>query len=136
MRHIRLTLAAAALLLGTGPGCTAHAILVGSDPLPGQTVTPGPARLVLRFNSRIDQGRSRLELRGTGQNAVLPLGLAPGADQMAADTVLAPGQWTLRWQVLAVDGHLTRGDVPFTVAPAAPDEVPAPGKDPAPSKAP
>jgi methionine-rich copper-binding protein CopC len=28
---------------------------------------------------------------------------------------LAPGQYRLRWQVLAIDGHLTRGDIPFTV---------------------
>jgi methionine-rich copper-binding protein CopC len=28
---------------------------------------------------------------------------------------LAPGNYTIRWQVLAVDGHITRGDVPFTV---------------------
>lgn len=130
MRNLRSTLLATTLLLGTVPGCAAHAILVGSDPLPGQTVTPGPTHVVLRFNSRIDQGRSRLELRGGGQNAVLPLSAPPGADQMAADAVLAPGQWTLRWQVLAVDGHLTRGDVPFTVAPPAGDRAPAPGKAP------
>ena len=28
---------------------------------------------------------------------------------------LAPGAYRLRWQVLAVDGHVTRGDIPFTV---------------------
>ena len=28
---------------------------------------------------------------------------------------LAPGPYRLRWQVLAVDGHITRGDIPFTV---------------------
>ena len=26
-----------------------------------------------------------------------------------------PGAYVVRWQVLAVDGHITRGDVPFTV---------------------
>jgi hypothetical protein len=28
---------------------------------------------------------------------------------------LTPGVYVLRWQVLAIDGHITRGDVPFTV---------------------
>ncbi|TAI60323.1 copper resistance protein CopC, partial [Bradyrhizobium sp. Leo170] len=28
---------------------------------------------------------------------------------------LSPGAWRLRWQVLSVDGHITRGDIPFTV---------------------
>jgi len=27
----------------------------------------------------------------------------------------APGAWRLRWQVLALDGHITRGDVPFAI---------------------
>ncbi|MFI4981818.1 MAG: copper resistance protein CopC, partial [Nevskiales bacterium] len=26
-----------------------------------------------------------------------------------------PGAYVVRWQVLSVDGHITRGDVPFTV---------------------
>jgi methionine-rich copper-binding protein CopC len=25
------------------------------------------------------------------------------------------GAWRVRWQVLAVDGHITRGDIPFTL---------------------
>ena len=28
---------------------------------------------------------------------------------------LAPGKYKIRWQVLAIDGHITRGDIPFTV---------------------
>jgi len=128
MQHLWRSIAATVLVLGGGPAY-AHAILVGSDPLPGQTVTPGPAHVVLRFNSRIDQGRSRLELRGRGQVTVLPLGAPAGPDQLAADAMLAPGQWVLRWQVLAVDGHLTRGDVPFSVG-AAPVANAAPSKSP------
>ena len=118
---------AAVLCLAAGPGW-AHAILVGSDPLPGTTVAPGPARVVLRFNSRIDQGRSRLELRSGAAGTVLALGTAAGPDQLTADTTLQPGAWVLRWQVLAVDGHLTRGDVPFSVAPPPP---PPPADSPA-----
>jgi methionine-rich copper-binding protein CopC len=30
---------------------------------------------------------------------------------------IQPGSYRLRWQVLALDGHITRGDIPFTVAP-------------------
>jgi len=28
---------------------------------------------------------------------------------------LAAGAYRLRWQVLASDGHITRGEIPFTV---------------------
>jgi hypothetical protein len=30
-------------------------------------------------------------------------------------TLTTPGAYVVRWQVLAIDGHITRGDVPFTV---------------------
>jgi methionine-rich copper-binding protein CopC len=111
MRHALI-----AVLLAASPlPAAAHAILIDSQPASGATIAPGPTRLVLRFNSRIDQGRSRLELRRGGAKPA-PLRLAPsGPDTLQADATLAPGAWTVRWQVLAIDGHITRGDVPLTV---------------------
>lgn len=110
-------LAAATFLAVAAPlPVAAHAILMESRPAVGATLAPGPAHIVLRFNSRIDQGRSRMELRGQRlPPTLLKLSSSAGADTLAADTMLAPGAWTLRWQVLAVDGHITRGDVPVTV---------------------
>lgn len=101
-------------LLSAGPAF-AHAVLLESQPAPDAIVPAGTARVVLRFNSRIDQARSRLVLR-QGQTE-RPLRLAPGSapDQLAANAAVAPGQYALRWQVLATDGHITRGEVPFTV---------------------
>ena len=96
----------------------AHAILMESQPPPQSTLPPGPTHLVLRFNSRIDQPRSRLELRGgPAGRAPTSIKLTPSSspDTLVADTALPPGDWVLRWQVLAVDGHITRGDVPVTV---------------------
>jgi methionine-rich copper-binding protein CopC len=34
--------------------------------------------------------------------------------------VAAEGRWKLRWQVLSLDGHITRGEVSFSVRDAAP----------------
>ena len=72
----------------------------------------------LRFNSRIDHERSRVSLlRADGRAETVPL------ETSAPDTLagklqgLPPGKYRLRWQVLGVDGHITRGDIPFTVAP-------------------
>ena len=31
---------------------------------------------------------------------------------------LKPGAYSIRWQVLAPDGHISRGEIPFTVKPA------------------
>ncbi len=98
------------------PGrAAAHAILVDSEPAARATVPPGPTGIRLRFNSRIDHARSRLALRSGQEERVLALEQASPADVMAAVSVLEPGDCVLRWQVLAVDGHITRGEVPLTV---------------------
>ena len=109
-------LVAAALLLGPGPAL-AHAILVASQPRIGGTVPPGPVSIEFRFNSRIDHARSRLRLiRPDHSQSVLSLLPDSAEDVLAARADLTPGAYTLRWQVLAVDGHITRGDVPFMVS--------------------
>ena len=111
---LRLLLA----LLALAPlPAAAHAILMGSQPAAGATIPGGPTHILLRYNSRIDQARSRLELRAAGQPPAV-LKLEPSSDDsLAATAPLAPGAWIIRWQVLAVDGHITRGDVPLTVEP-------------------
>ena len=107
-----------AALLGLPGTAFAHAILIDSQPAAGSTVAAGQTNIVLRYNSRIDQQRSRLTLAGS--NAEMVLKLKPGipAETLAAQPEeLTPGQYTVRWQVLAVDGHITRGEVRFTVKP-------------------
>lgn len=95
----------------------AHAILVDSTPAIGAVVAPGAIALRLRYNSRIDRGRSRLTLiREDRSTSVIPIADAGGADVLLATVTLAPGRYTIRWQVLAIDGHITRGDVPLTVS--------------------
>ena len=97
----------------------AHAILVDSQPEIDATVPASPLDLTLRFNSRIDQARSRLTLTAPDGGKSTPAIATDSADDKlrAQLPALPPGHYSLRWQVLAVDGHITRGDVPFTVAP-------------------
>ncbi len=100
----------------------AHALVVASEPAAGAALAAVPPRVWVRFNSRIDHARSRLVLHGP-EKAEAALAPEPAtADPVllaaAADGVpWAPGAWRLRWQVLALDGHITRGDVPFTLRP-------------------
>ena len=110
-------LAVLALPVLTAPA-RAHAILMESQPAAEAVVPPGRLHLVFRFNSRIDQPRSRLELRGGPAGrapTAVPIMPATTPDTLTADTTVPAGDWVLRWQVLAVDGHITRGDVPITV---------------------
>jgi methionine-rich copper-binding protein CopC len=115
IHRTRGALIAASVLLGPAPAL-AHAILVRSEPRIGATVAPGAVAMEFRFNSRIDHARSRLTLVRPGRSqsvlAILPEG---AEDVLLARADLAPGAYSVRWQVLAVDGHITRGEVPFTV---------------------
>jgi copper resistance protein C len=109
-----LTIAATAMI---SPRVWAHAVIIESVPAVDATVPAGDLGISLRYNSRIDHQRSRLTLNGSdGKVAILPIQSDTKPDILAARaTGLAPGRYRLRWQVLAVDGHLTRGDIPFTV---------------------
>ena len=95
----------------------AHAIVISADPAVNAVVHAPSLPVVLRFNSRIDHERSRLTLlRADGSSRPLPLAPDSRPDTLTTKLDgLAPGQYRLRWQVLAVDGHITRGDIPFAV---------------------
>ncbi len=95
---------------------SAHAVLEESAPPAGASVRPGDVDLKFRYNSRIDRARSRLTLiRPDHSRETVSITADGPPDIIAAHLDLTPGAYVVRWQVLAVDGHITRGDVPFTV---------------------
>lgn len=99
-------------------GAAAHAILIHSSPSPNGTVIAGHVAIVLTYNSKVDQHRSRLSLVKPDKSETV-LAIAPRSKSNELDTSadLSPGAYTLRWQALALDGHITRGDLTFTVLP-------------------
>ena len=120
----RLVLPATAVLamsaLPAPRRASAHALVTEAEPAAGAVLEDGPPpRVRLRFNSRIDRARSALRLlRPDHSEAGLPIaedGAPP--DTLHTSTDLPAGRYVVRWQVLATDGHITRGDVPFTVGP-------------------
>ena len=118
MRRASIRWSLAAILVASPVAAWAHAILTDSEPKPGGTIRAGRVVIRLQYNSRIDAERSRLVLTGpNGAEAILAINPEPRPDLLSASTVLAAGAYSLRWQVLAIDGHITRGDVAFTVTP-------------------
>jgi methionine-rich copper-binding protein CopC len=115
---IPLAVAAVLLCAGSGPAL-AHAIIVEATPAAGAVVRGDRVDIHLRFNSRIDHRRSRLTiLDALGKEKVVSFDTNAPTDAITARVNgLAPGEYRLRWQVLALDGHITRGDIAFRVAP-------------------
>jgi len=108
----------AVCLIGLDRPVAAHAVLVDATPASNSTI-PGPdVDVNLHFNLRIDRARSRLTLVSPdGKTSALTLAGTDAPDRLVARaTGLGRGPYRLLWQVLAVDGHITRGEIPFHVS--------------------
>ena len=106
------------LMVSATQVCRAHAILMDSSPKLNSTVKGPDFDINLRFNVRIDGGRSRVRLVAPdGTSSTLTI-----ANQASPDTLqthaagLKPGAYKLQWQVLASDGHMSKGEIPFMVS--------------------
>jgi copper resistance protein C len=95
----------------------AHAVLVSSQPGVNSTVSGSEISVRLKYNSRVDMGHSTLTLLDPdGKVEKVAIESEPEPGLLAAKlTGLVKGSYVLRWQVLATDGHITRGKVPFQV---------------------
>ena len=113
-----ILLGVSAAVIAVSPGIArAHAIVVAAQPAMNSTVAQGELEIRLDFNSQIDRKRSRLSLqRPDGSEVIValapdgPAGVLAGRAQATQS-----GRWKLRWQVLSLDGHITRGEVRFSV---------------------
>ena len=94
-----------------------HAILLSAAPAANQVVSGPDISVQLRFNSRIDAKRSRLALVSMdGQQIALMIEPQSTPETLRADAKgLKHGSYRLHWQVLASDGHISRGEIQFQV---------------------
>ncbi|MFL6446435.1 MAG: copper resistance CopC family protein [Bryobacteraceae bacterium] len=94
-----------------------HAVLLSATPGANAVVHGASIPVQLRFNSRIDRKRSMLRLIDPQKaQHVLTIGTETSPDVlMSTLDAVAKGSYILQWQVLAVDGHITRGEVRFRV---------------------
>jgi copper resistance protein C len=110
-------IAVAVVLVLVPRAALAHAVLVQSTPTINATVEGPDVAVSMKFSLRVDGTRSTL-LLSTSDGKSQPLAIER---QSAPDTLttratkLSPGNYAIRWQVLATDGHVTRGEIPFQV---------------------
>jgi methionine-rich copper-binding protein CopC len=94
-----------------------HAIVLSTTPGLRETVRGPDVPVKIRFNSRIDSRRSRLTLLAPdGKQMTLGIIDRSSGDSLISEAKgLKSGVYILRWQVLALDGHISRGAVPIRV---------------------
>src|SRR5262245_14836743 len=116
LRNIAAALIAAGLSGALAAPALAHAGRVPGAPHSDQDTPAGQLAIRLESNSRIDKERSRLQVTdpaGAKSDVKIDAGGDPNiVTGTTAD--LGAGAYSLRWQVLAIDGHITRGDIAFT----------------------
>jgi copper resistance protein C len=125
MRRSRLTklrvvsgMALIGALLLAGGMIEGHAVLKESRPAANSKVTGPDVPIMLKYNVRVDAKLSKVQLLNPDNSTSdLKIDAQASADTLNAKaTGLKSGEYKIRWQVLAPDGHITRGEIPFTVA--------------------
>jgi methionine-rich copper-binding protein CopC len=111
------SIALVAVLLISARALEGHAILLEATPAKNASVTGPDIQILLKFNARIDGARSQVSLvlpDSTVRKIELDKQKSP--EILSANPKgLKAGAYKLRWQVLASDGHITRGEYPFEV---------------------
>jgi copper transport protein len=123
------------LVFASPPGnAFAHANLDGSEPEQGVALAEAPPVISLEYSEELDPRLSRVQLVDVNSQVIVE---GPGEVDLASPRILtlelpalSDGAYSAVWQVRsAVDGHITRGSVNFSVGAAGPRPslLPPPG---------
>lgn len=107
-------------VLGTSSTAFAHAHLKHQYPASGVEVSTAPQVVTLDFSEGIEANFSGVKITGPEQAAVKTGKAQRNAQDekqliVPIETILQPGDYTVEWHVVSVDGHKTNGNYQFTV---------------------
>ncbi len=114
---LRRSLLALAFTLAGVHDAAAHAFLKRAVPAANSIVAPPPSEIRLIFGSKLEAGFAKLEVTVNGRALTGLPAAATGADGETVSLALptpAPGTYTVKWSVVAHDGHRTGGTYTFT----------------------
>jgi copper resistance protein C len=107
-----------------------HADLKTSNPKDGAVLATPPTTISLTFTEGLDAGKSSIRVNGPGGLVGTAKPSKDGAATITLDGLsLGPGAYTVKWTSAALDGHIERGSISFTVSeptPAPATATPAP----------
>ena len=118
-RFVIALLVAATTLVGFASPAFAHNTLQSTDPADGAVLDTTPGALSFNFDLAVPLDSASVELIDAA-NVRVPL---PGLTLAAGDNTtvtaplptLTPGDFTARWRLVGVDGHVLTGRVSFTL---------------------
>lgn len=96
-----------------------HAYVDSSVPADGAVLEKTPSEVRIRFTEGVEIEFSTIVVKGPAgeRNSAGKVRRLAG-DTLAVDVKpLAPGSYSIEWQVLSVDTHITEGVLRFTVRP-------------------
>lgn len=96
----------------------AHAHLDSATPAADSTVRKAPEKVVVSFTEALEKGFSNVAVKDA-QGRKVDKGDIDINDKTVSVSVddLAPGIYTVEWDILSVDTHKTKGSFNFTVKP-------------------
>ena len=121
-RTVLVAVVPTVLLVWPGTG-SAHALLDKAEPARRAVLSKPPAAIRLWFNEQLEPAFSSLiVVDGTGRPVTRTPAQVSRADPklLALELpLLAPGEYTVRYQVLSVDGHTVKSSYTFKIKAAA-----------------
>ncbi|MBI5615508.1 MAG: copper resistance protein CopC [Gammaproteobacteria bacterium] len=122
MSRILTSLLCTALLVWSG-AAAAHAKLVRAKPAAEAELGASPKAVTLWFNETPEADFSNVKVLDAAGQVMAEGAPVPTKDQKALELTLSatlpPGRYTVRYRVIAVDGHVLEGSFTFRVGSAA-----------------
>jgi copper resistance protein C len=117
---IALSLPFLFLSLGGLRAAWAHAYPITVAPADGSTVSKSPGQVRIQFTEGVELEFSRIVAKSSAGDVVSQGKVQRiSSDTLAVDLrPLRAGLYTIEWQVLSVDTHITEGVLHFTVSSA------------------
>jgi methionine-rich copper-binding protein CopC len=118
--YFRYLIAFSLCTLSVGLTCVcafAHAYPDRVSPADGAVVNQSPSEVRIQFTEGVELEFSRIDVKGSAGKTVSKGKVRrDGTDVLIIDLLpLEPGSYTIEWQVLSVDTHITQGVLRFTV---------------------
>jgi copper transport protein len=118
----RLAVATVLAALVPAASASAHAMLMRAAPRASQALSAAPGGVALRFDEPVSVPRNAVRVIGADNRDVatdIPVSGMAAVVRARVPRRLAAGKYTVRWHVVADDGHPVSGSYRFKVRPGA-----------------